>query len=341
MLSNALPAAGRATFTSYWWWYASTRGGEALSARQSHTAISGSPLSHAIEGAFLFGVRGRGESEPTAQICITVIGRDADAIRQARDGRRGARRPGRAASRLDGPARPGRARWPAGAKPAIVTCRPLREGGMFDGPEEARLRILDARARARRRVHRRRVGRGRRAVDRARAAAGGVIVSRHDLPRHAGRRCRDPAAGLRASGGEVAKLAVTTERPADLLHAAARRAAATVVDPDRDGRAPGMATRVLAGAVRLAVDLCGQRRSRPGQVPAARLLQEFRFRRIRPDAAVYAVLGRPVAGVAVARDAQRRVRRARTERRLRAVRVARSRRAARVRATRSACAARA
>ena len=28
-------------------------------------------------------------------------------------------------------------------KPVIATCRPLREGGMFDGPEEARRRVLD------------------------------------------------------------------------------------------------------------------------------------------------------------------------------------------------------
>src|SRR5262249_25585792 len=34
----------------------------------------------------------------------------------------------------------------------------------------------------------------------------------------------------------------------------------------------------------------------PGQIPASRLLREYHFRRIRPDAAIFAVIGRPVAG---------------------------------------------
>ena len=33
----------------------------------------------------------------------------------------------------------------------------------------------------------------------------------------------------------------------------------------------------------------------PGQMPAARLLREFKFRRIRPDAALYGVVGNPIA----------------------------------------------
>src|SRR3954469_18356192 len=68
-------------------------------------------------------------------------------------------------------------------KPAIVTCRPLREGGMFDGSEEERLRIL-ARAQA--------LGAEfvdiewdlpaeQRAPFVAARAGRGVIVSRHDF----------------------------------------------------------------------------------------------------------------------------------------------------------------
>jgi 3-dehydroquinate dehydratase/shikimate dehydrogenase len=175
-------------------------------------------------------------------------------------------------------------------KPAIVTCRPLREGGMFDGSEEERLRIL-ARAQAL----------GAEFVDiewdvRAEpflAARGGrgVIVSRHDFQ---GVPDDLPALlhRLRTAGGEVAKLAVTVERASDL------RTLLEHARPDEGsvligmGRA-GLATRVLAGRFGSRWTYAGSGVA-PGQISAARLLQEFRFRRIRPDAAVYALLGRPV-----------------------------------------------
>src|SRR5687768_5836753 len=76
------------------------------------------------------------------QLCITVIGKDSDAIRRAR----------MAAEadadlvelRLDSMTSPDPEAAMAGRKkPVIVTCRPLREGGMFDGSEEERLRILE------------------------------------------------------------------------------------------------------------------------------------------------------------------------------------------------------
>lgn len=219
---------------------------------------------------------------------MTVIGKNTDAIRQART----------AAEvdadlvelRLDSMTSPD----PAGAlagrgKPAIVTCRPLREGGMFDGSEEERLRILE-RAQAL----------GAEFVDvewdvpvgpfLAARGGRGVIVSRHDF-----QGVPDDVASLlhrlRAAGGEIAKLAVTVERASDL------RVLLTHARPDGGsvligmGRA-GLATRVLAGRFGSRWTYAGNGVA-PGQVSAARLLQEFGFRRIRPDAAVYALLGRP------------------------------------------------
>ena len=177
-------------------------------------------------------------------------------------------------------------------KPAIVTCRPLREGGMFDGSEEERLRILS-------RAHEL----GAEFIDvewdaavepliRARGGRG-VIVSRHDFS-GVPVNVEEILAGLRRAGGEIAKLAVTTERPADLLsllRATQQDGSSIVIGMG----GAGMCTRILAGRFGSRWTYAGNAIA-PGQVTAARLLQEFHFRRIRPDAAVYAVLGRPVSG---------------------------------------------
>jgi 3-dehydroquinate dehydratase/shikimate dehydrogenase len=177
-------------------------------------------------------------------------------------------------------------------KPAIVTCRPLREGGMFDGPEEERLRILS-------RAHEL----GAEFIDvewdaevqpliRARRGRG-VIVSRHDFS-GVPVDVAEVLDGLRRAGGEIAKFAVTTERPADLLSLLrATRPDASSIVIGMGGA--GMCTRILAGRFGSRWTYAGDAIA-PGQITAARLLQEFRFRRIRPDAAVYVVLGRPVSG---------------------------------------------
>ena len=220
-----------------------------------------------------------------------MIGKDTEAIRAARNAAEA--EADLVELRLDSMDQPD----PEGAlagrrKPAIVTCRPLREGGMFDGPEEARVRILE-------RAH----ALGAEFIDvewdatamplvRARGGRG-VIASRHDFS-----GTPSDAAGilaaLRRTGAEIAKLAVTTERPSDLL--------SLLGAADRDGSsivigmgAAGISTRILAGRFGSRWTYAGDAIA-PGQVTAARLLQEFHFRRIRPDAAVYLVLGRPVSG---------------------------------------------
>ena len=146
-------------------------------------------------------------------------------------------------------------------KPAIVTCRPLREGGMFDGSEEERLRILE-RAQAL----------GAEFVDiewdiRAEpfvAARGGQGRDRvaPRLPGRAGRSAGTAAAAARDRRGsrQGRRHGRARVRPAEAPGAAPGRTADSVLIGM--GRA-GLATRVLAGAVRLAVDLCGKRR-RPG-----------------------------------------------------------------------------
>jgi 3-dehydroquinate dehydratase/shikimate dehydrogenase len=175
-------------------------------------------------------------------------------------------------------------------KPVVVTCRPVREGGRFDGPEEDRLRLLE-------RAHQ--LGAeyidlewDARCDDLVRARGGrGLIVSRHDFtgtPANAA----ELLDGLRRTGAEIAKLSVMTGRLADLS------ALLALPQDDRSivigmGRA-GMATRILAGRFGSRWTYAGHAVA-PGQITARRLLQEFRFRRIRPDAAIYALLGRPAA----------------------------------------------
>ena len=222
-------------------------------------------------------------------ICATVFGRDTDAIRQARTAAEADA--DLVELRLDFMERPD----PAGAladrrKPAVVTCRPVREGGTFDGAEEERLRILyeahalgaefidvewDAVARP---IVEARHGRG-------------VIVSRHvfdGTPADASAMLER----LRAAGGEIAKLAVMIERVSDLqtLKRAARADGSSILIGM--GRA-GVATRVLAGHFGSRWTYAGAGIA-PGQMPIGQLLREFHFRRVRFDAAVYAVIGRPV-----------------------------------------------
>jgi 3-dehydroquinate dehydratase/shikimate dehydrogenase len=224
-----------------------------------------------------------------ADLCITVTGRDVEAIRTARIAAEADA--DLVELRLDAMARPDAAAALAGRrKPVIVTCRPTREGGFFDGPEEARRRVLDE-------AHQH----GAEFIDvewdavdadvvRARKGRG-IVVSRHVFDGTPG----DAAGmldGLRRHGAEVAKLAVSCERIADL------RTLLQAVRPDRSSILIGMGaggtiTRVLADRFGSRWTYAGDRVA-PGQLPASRLLEEFRIRRVRPDAAVYGVLGCPV-----------------------------------------------
>ncbi len=222
-------------------------------------------------------------------LCVTVTGKNADAIRAARV----AAEPDAdlVELRVDSMTRPDPEAALAGRqRPAIVTCRPRREGGLFEGSEEERLGIL-ARAHAA----------GAEFIDIEWDAAiqpwlesrrgRGVVVSRHVF---AGDVHDAPGIlnDLRRRGAEVAKLAVTTERASDLrpLLSAVRDDGSSVLIAMG---AAGVATRVLAARFGSRWTYAGPRVA-PGQLPVSRLVREFHFRRIRPDADVYALIGRPV-----------------------------------------------
>jgi 3-dehydroquinate dehydratase/shikimate dehydrogenase len=184
-------------------------------------------------------------------------------------------------------------------RPVIVTCRPRWEGGAFDGSEDERERLLtdavtggaefvDLEARAEFVPSILRLRRGR-----------GVVLSMHafgavpdDLPAR--------FTAMRSTGAEIVKLATDAARLADMLPLF-ELADATGADGGNapDGHvlvgmgAAGVPTRVLAARLRNRWTYAGEGVA-PGQMPAARLLQEFQFRRIAPDAALYGVVGNPV-----------------------------------------------
>ena len=223
------------------------------------------------------------------QICATVVGKNVEAIRRARAAVEADA--DLVELRVDSMDRPD----PAGAlegrrKPAIVTCRPVREGGMFDGAEEERLRILrDAHAHGAEFIDVEWDADVRPLLDARRGR--GVVVSRHVF---GGTPPDAPAMleQLRGAGGEVAKLAVMTERVSDLrsLIAGARSDGSSILIGM--GRT-GVTTRVLAGHFGSRWTYAGAGIA-PGQMPIEQLLREYQFRRVQPDAAVYAVIGRPV-----------------------------------------------
>jgi 3-dehydroquinate dehydratase/shikimate dehydrogenase len=165
----------------------------------------------------------------------------------------------------------------------------VREGGHFTGSEEERRRILEDASAI-----------GAEFIDlewdagfddliRARGGRG-VVVSRHDFtgtPSGVG----DLLASMHASGAEIVKIAATPHTLSDLIPLLDAR-------PSFDSiligmGSTGVASRILAARFGSRWTYAGNGVA-PGQLTTTRLLHEFRFRRIRPDTAVYGVLGRPV-----------------------------------------------
>ncbi len=223
-------------------------------------------------------------------LCVTVATGSIEAMRAARDAVDTA---DMVELRLDYLDTPDPAAALHGRRlPAIVTCRASWEGGRFRGSEEERRRILEEALAC-----------GAEYVDIEAAAAfapdiirstGGrrLVVSHHDFtapPRDVADRYR----ALKGMGAEVAKLAIATGSLTDCLPLL------DIADEDDEPHvllamgAAGWPSRVLAARLGNLWTYAGDGIA-PGQMPAERLLREFRFRRIRPDAALYGVVGNPV-----------------------------------------------
>lgn len=230
-----------------------------------------------------------------SQLVVTVTGQTMDELRRRRDS--AALLADVVELRLDGVDRPEIAGALEGRlRPVIVTCRPRWEGGQFDGSEEDRGNLLMAAAEA-----------GAEFVDiefRAAFAAElvrrrrgrGVVLSMHVF---------DPAekdyaarlSALRGAGAEVAKLAVQVESLAQTLPLFELGGAAAEADRQHVLIAMGphgAHTRVLSERLHNRWTYSGENVA-PGQMSAERMLCEYHLRRVRGDAALYAVVGSPVS----------------------------------------------
>jgi len=177
-------------------------------------------------------------------------------------------------------------------KPVVITCRPKSEGGMFQGSEEERRRILEEA-----------IALGAEFVDLewqgscadllARTGGRRIVLSHHDF-QGTPADLHGMAHAMRATGAEVVKLAITAHRLSDCLPLRAigqQSQTPTVLIAMGDA---GIATRVLAAAFGSCWTYAGDNVA-PGQIDVQRLHEEFRFRNIGDHTAIYGVAGKPVA----------------------------------------------
>ncbi|OPX24279.1 MAG: shikimate dehydrogenase [Planctomycetales bacterium 4484_123] len=176
--------------------------------------------------------------------------------------------------------------------PVIVTCRPVRQGGRFAGPEDRRLELLATAAE---------LGADYMDIEddvpAGRRPKGKLILSHHDFT---GRPADLENIWDRLAGSDaaVAKMAFAAAGPEDavdacrLLHQAHRPAIALAMGP------AGLPSRILArkfGAFGTYASVQAGGESAPGQLTIAQMKQLYRWDAIGPATAVYGVIGCPVA----------------------------------------------
>ncbi len=224
-----------------------------------------------------------------AKLCATVIAATTAELRARRDQPTDAEL---VELRLDTVSDPSAAAALAGRrKPVIVTCRAKDQGGHFQGSEEERRAILSEA-----------LALGAEFVDlewRGGCAdllekTGGrrIVLSHHDFT-GVPADLDQLAAAMVSSGAEVVKLAVMAHRLTDnvRLRAVAKqtRASMSLIGMGE----PGIPSRVLASWMGSCWTYAGDGVA-PGQIDAARMQEEFGFRRIGARTEIYGVLGKPV-----------------------------------------------
>jgi 3-dehydroquinate dehydratase / shikimate dehydrogenase len=178
-------------------------------------------------------------------------------------------------------------------KPVVVTCRPPREGGRFDGAEDERVGLLHRAAAL-----------GAEYVDIewdsahapliARRSGRGVVLSSHDFAGVPG-DLRERVLAMRATGAEVVKIAVTARALADnlpLLAIGRETAPPSRVALVAMGE-PGLPSRLLAATFGSCWTYSGDAVA-PGQLTPDRMVSEFRVRRVTASTRIFGLVGRPV-----------------------------------------------
>lgn len=231
------------------------------------------------------------------RICQTIAVPTLKALRAERD----AVRPGGPASmvelRLDhlGPAELDVAGALAGRTvPAVVTCRPVRQGGKFDGPEDSRLQVLREAARL-----------GAEFVDvefdtPLELAQTRTVISHHDftagIPEDLDGRIRSMRARAATLSNAIIKIAVTADRPRDcvaLRHALFGDAdASTGTIGIAMGKA-GELSRMLPAKFSGEWMYAGA--AAPGQFSADDMAARFRAHEVTGATRVFGIAGKPLS----------------------------------------------
>ena len=221
-----------------------------------------------------------------ALLVETVTGRTMAELRAARDA---VTRPDMVELRLDGVEDIDVAGALGGRTlPVIVTCRPTWEGGRFDGSEERRRSILQEA-----------LDRGAEYVDVEWRAGFAdligrdprrVVLSSHDF-QHVPDDLAARATAMRQTGAGTIKIAIPAARLTDAL-------ALLPIGTDGDAvvvamGAAGLPSRLLASRFGSRWTYAGDAIA-PGQIPASRMLDEFRFHELLPTTEIYGVVSNNV-----------------------------------------------
>jgi len=191
--------------------------------------------------------------------------------------------------------------------PVIATCRPAWEGGRFDGSEDQRRAVLgrafaagaeyvDVEWRA---LQQAQGGAGFEALVQANRSR--VVLSSHDFTGVPGDLCTRVRA-MRGTGTAVIKVAVTAARLADTL---------PLLDIARAGDAVVIGMGTAGVPSRLLATRFGSRWTyggnavAPGQMPAVRMIDDYRFRSITGQTSVYGLAGEEAltSGIPATRNA--------------------------------------
>ncbi|MGB2998932.1 MAG: type I 3-dehydroquinate dehydratase, partial [Phycisphaerae bacterium] len=178
--------------------------------------------------------------------------------------------------------------------PVIVTYRPRREGGLYDGPEGKRLETLRQAARL-----------GARYIDvehDALRSLGDVPPDRVIVSYHNFERTPEDLAAIHARlakmGAAVVKVAVTANHILDTVPVLRLLKEATVPTIALSMGERGILTRILApkfgGFLTYAAADNGGREAGPGQVTVGEMCNLYRVGRIGPGTQVYGVIADPV-----------------------------------------------